>query len=241
MEEKIKVLIVEDEFTIALDLETRLNSMGFNVIANASSYNDAIMHLAEKEFDIAILDINLNDKKSGIDVAKVINEKFDIPVIFLTAYTDDSFFRETLPTNPMGYITKPFKDADLKHNISLAIEKFKNKTSDIPQINDDNGNFIFVKDGSKLVKIEVNDILWIQAVDNYSIIKSTKGKYVSSSNLKTTLEKINDSNIVRIHKSHAVAVNRIDKIENGMVYIKSDFLGISRKYKDDLMKKFKLL
>ncbi|MBN2893573.1 MAG: response regulator [Bacteroidales bacterium] len=241
MEEKIKVLIVEDEFTIALDLENRLTAMNFDVVGNASSYNEALMLLAEKQIDIAILDINLNEKKSGIDIAKIIKEKFNIPVIFLTAYTDDSFFKETLPTNPMGYITKPFKDNDLSHNITLAIERFKNNEPNTLLNESDNKNFIFVKDNNKLIKIDISDILWIQAVDNYSLIKTLKGKFFSSSNLRTTLEKINDENIVRIHKSHAVAIDKIDKIEDNMVYIKSDFFGISRKFKEDLMKKFKLL
>ena len=241
----VKVLIVEDEFTIALDLEERLKKMKFEIVGIAHNYDTALSLLLENEPDISLLDINLGEGKSGIDLAKIINSKFNIPIIFLSAYSDDITFNEAQQANPMGFIVKPFKDVDINHAIKIALQRFK----DIKQISDISKNikteidenFVFIKDKGKITKINKDNILWLEAMDNYTIIHTHSGKHIASSSLKSVIKKLNSSNFFRIHKSHAVALNKISKIEDNLIYINKTYLVISRTYKKDLMEKINLL
>ncbi len=241
----IKVLIVEDEFTIALDLEERLKQMGFEVAGIAGNYDKALSLLLEKEPDIALLDINLGKGKSGIDIAKIIDEKFNIPVIFLSAYSDDKTFEDAQQANPMGFIVKPFKDSDIDHGIKLALQRYKEISEKQTGKNENSytdfkENCIFIKDKGKITKINTSDILWLEAMDNYTIVHTKSGKHIAGSSLKKTLTKLNSPNFLRIHKSHAVALDKITKIEDNLVFINKKYLVISRNYKKELLNKLNL-
>lgn len=116
------ILIVEDEFPIALDLETRVKKLGHQVVAIASNFETAIMDLEKHQPDLVLLDINLGRSKSGIDVAREINQMGWRPFIFITAYSDDFTFRQCLDTNPSGFLIKPVNDKLLFHQIELALK-----------------------------------------------------------------------------------------------------------------------
>lgn len=236
---KVKVLIVEDEFTIALDIETRLINLGYNVVGIALNYDEALPYLLESEIDLTLLDINLEDKKSGIDLGKLILKKFNIPVVFLTAYTDDQTFIKANEANPMGYLNKPFKDSDLDHTIKLAVKQFQNleQSKPVDQAHENiTKDFIFVKHKGQLVKINVNDILWIEALDNYTLIHLNDKKYIANSFLKDMLNTLGD-NFIRIHRSHAVALDKITTIEDNTLFINDIHLSISKSSKSNLLEK----
>ncbi len=243
----ISVLIVEDEYTIALDIEDRLKQMGFSVVGIASEYDKALLILLNKEPDIALLDINLGGEKSGIDLAELIKEKFDIPVIFLSAYSDDATFNKTQVSNPMGFIIKPFRDEDLSHGIKIALQRYKEikkNKNPILQSNvviDSTNDFVFIKDKGQILSVNKKEILWLEAMDNYTIVHLLKGKHIVNLYLKDVLLKLNSRNFFRIHKSHAVALDKITKIEDNLIFIDKIYLIISRNYKKDLMDNLNLL
>ncbi|MCD4794767.1 MAG: response regulator [Bacteroidales bacterium] len=243
----INVLIVEDEYTIALDIEERLKQMKFSVAGIAAGYDKALPILFNKNPDIVLLDINLGDGKSGIDLAELIHKKFDIPVIFLSAYSDDATFKKAQAANPMGFIIKPFKDEDLDHGIKLALQRYKEiKQNDniSRQTNieiNTTDNFVFIKDKGQILRINKKEILWLEAMDNYTIVHILKEKHIVNSFLKDVLAKLNSRNFFRIHKSHAVALDKITKIEDNLIFIDKIYLIISRKYKKELMDRLNLL
>lgn len=232
---KQKILILEDEFSIAMDIEMRLQKMDYEVIGIAHSYNDALPLLLEEDPDICLLDINLNSEKSGIDLGKLILEKFNVPIIFITAYTDEKTFADASEANPMGFITKPFKDADLRNNIELALTKFEARQRKNPEIKTDDYN-IFVKDKGILKKLELNDILWLEAMDNYTIIHTKSGNHIVHAFLKDVVLKLG-SKFMRIHRSHAVAVDKITHLEDNLVYISEEFVTVSQNYRSELLER----
>lgn len=241
----INILIVEDEFAIALDIEQRLQKLGYNSVGIASSYNEASSLLLENNnIDIALLDINLGVGKSGIDLGKMIKEKFNIPIIFLTAYSDDKTFEEAENANPYGYIIKPFNDNDIDRTIKIALQRFKealnnNQQKNEPQ-NNKNVDILFVKDRNNLIKVNICDILWLEAMDNYTIIYTIDNKFIVNQFLKDVLTKLDANKFARIHRSYAVALNKISSIEDNTLYINNKNLNISRKYKKDLLDKIHL-
>lgn len=233
------ILIIEDEFSIAMDMEMRLQKMGYRVVGIATNYKDALAILLEESIDIALLDINLNGDKTGIDIGKIIKEKFNIPIIFITAYTDSKTLNDALEANPMGYITKPFKDADLNSNIQLAFAKFVKTLNDNPELQIE-GKHFFVKDKGVLKKLNTDEILWAEAMDNYTILHTLGGKHIVNAFLKDVLIRLGND-FMRIHRSHAVAIRQITSIEDNLVYIGKTFLVVSQSYKNELMKRVEVL
>ncbi len=119
----LKVLIVEDESIVALDIQSALKKIGVDVVAHAVNYEDALKDVEDYAPDLAIMDINLHDSKDGIETAIDMQKIKRLPVIFLTAFNDDKTISKAIELNPVGYLNKPFKREDLKSLIHLAFFK----------------------------------------------------------------------------------------------------------------------
>jgi len=120
-----KILIVEDETIVALEIRERLESNGFVVVSSVTSGMKAIKCCGSEKPDLVLMDIMLNGEIDGIESAKYISEKYNIPVIFLTANSDSETLRKAKETSPYGYIVKPFNERDLMIGIDIALERFK--------------------------------------------------------------------------------------------------------------------
>lgn len=118
-----KIMIVEDEKIVATDIKKGIEKMGYSVCATASSGADAIKKAEITRPDLILMDIVLKDKMDGIEAAAKIKELYKIPVVYLTAFGEDSILQRAKVTEPYGYIIKPFRDKDLQIAIELSIYK----------------------------------------------------------------------------------------------------------------------
>ena len=118
-----KILIVEDEAIVAMQLEESLKHLGYEVVGVASRGNDAIRIAKDTWPDLILMDIRLEGTMDGIEAAESINMFYNIPVIFLTAYSDDTTISRVIRTRSYGFMTKPFNERTLYSNIELAIGK----------------------------------------------------------------------------------------------------------------------
>lgn len=127
---EFKVLIIEDEPLIAEDIAFVLKKNDYHVSGIAYYEEDAYVEL-EKNPDLVLLDINLNGIQSGIRIAELINEKYQLPFIYLTSYSDKHTIEKAKHTEPSGYLVKPFSDAGLYSAIEIALfnhaQKIKQK------------------------------------------------------------------------------------------------------------------
>jgi CheY-like chemotaxis protein len=123
--EEIKILVVEDENIIALNIKNKLKKLGYSVPSIASTGEEAIKKADITFPDLVLMDIMLKGDMDGVEAARQIRDKFDIPIIYLTAYSDDSILERAKLTEPYGYILKPFKENDLRTSIEVAIHKHK--------------------------------------------------------------------------------------------------------------------
>lgn len=121
--DKKKVLIVEDEEIIALELSTRLERLGYDVCSNASNYKDAIDKALNHDPDLIFMDIRIEGEFDGIETAKKILEKKKIPIIYLTAYADKETIDRAKETVPYGYLVKPVQERDLNIALEMALNK----------------------------------------------------------------------------------------------------------------------
>jgi DNA-binding response OmpR family regulator len=122
MRETNKILIVEDDEIISQVIEWRLNKLGYKVSGKAATGQDAITLTEEISPDAILMDIALKGDMDGIETAKIIKEKFTIPIIFLTASSDEKTLNRVIPFQPAQYILKPFNDDDLRIALRLSID-----------------------------------------------------------------------------------------------------------------------
>lgn len=137
----IKVLIVEDEPLIAKNIGMYLNNNDYEVAGIAYDPDDAFYQLKKQQPDFAILDINLESDKTGIDVADYINRNNFIPFIYLTSYSDKETIEKAKQTNPSGFIVKPFNEKTLYATIEIALSNHAaNSNKHVPGLSADKIN-----------------------------------------------------------------------------------------------------
>jgi class 3 adenylate cyclase/AmiR/NasT family two-component response regulator len=122
---KTKILIAEDEFIIAMDLKKVLEKLGYEVTSFVGKGIDVINRTAIEKPDLVLMDIMLNDKLSGIETAKIIKNQYDVPIVYLTALTDEQTLQQAKLTEPGGYLLKPFDERGLHSAIEIALYKFR--------------------------------------------------------------------------------------------------------------------
>lgn len=119
-----RLLIVEDEIIIAEDLQRRLERLGYEVVGIASSGEEAINIVKEKTPDLILMDIIIQGKMDGIETANNIKYMFDIPIIYLTAFSDEETLKRAKITEPFGYMVKPYRERELSITIEIALYKY---------------------------------------------------------------------------------------------------------------------
>lgn len=204
---EIKILIVEDEPIVALDIKSTLTKLGYTVTDTVTNYDDALSSIRSDEPDIIFMDIHLDNSKSGIETAKEIKKSKDIPIIYLTAFSDDDTMQKAIETNPVGYLIKPFKREELKSSILLGIYKIKNANQE--ETNDEythigfnyyydlkNDNLFYKK---QPIKISVNEKKFLRLLISangqmvpFSTIEEYiwQGDYKSSSAFRTLVYRL---------------------------------------------------
>jgi two-component system cell cycle sensor histidine kinase/response regulator CckA len=118
-----KVLVVEDEALIALDLERRVTRMGFDVVGTADNRDEAVELFLETRPDLVLMDIFIRGPVDGVETARSIGQLGDVPVIFLTAFADSDTVGRAAAVSPYGYLLKPFDDNTLAATVRVALER----------------------------------------------------------------------------------------------------------------------
>lgn len=117
------ILIVEDEALIAVEIESTLRKLGYRIAGKVRNGDKALDMLASTQPDLALLDIDIKGTRNGIDLARIIREKYNFPFVFLTAFSDRDTLNSLMDTMPYGYIVKPFNRGELLTTIELALHK----------------------------------------------------------------------------------------------------------------------
>ncbi len=117
----VKILIVEDEVIVSLDMKTILEGMGVAVTGIARSVDDALASIAANPPHLVLLDISLEGEFEGVDLARVINERWSIPVLFISGHLSDQAVKGLDELNTAGYIVKPFYPINLREAVKSAI------------------------------------------------------------------------------------------------------------------------
>jgi DNA-binding LytR/AlgR family response regulator len=375
----LKIMIVEDEIIVAKDIQRILKKLGYEAFDPFANGKKALDSIEKLNPDIILLDINLKSSEiDGIMVAEQVHQHYQIPFIFLTAFSDKTTLERAKLTEPYGYIIKPFEEDDIRTAIEIAFYKYtkdlemqnkgnrfaaaldnlevaviitdsnekvifinkmaetitgclkqealgkdisiamKNSNSETKGVfktlahtvvgdnnqkkegdaevsisngaadhkvivntfpiltvnNKINGcafvmtsggrrdsvqessadknlfnfleniyanNSFFVKKDSRFVKVNFQDILWIEALDNYVIIKtSSKEQFILHSSMKDIEAKLPQMNFARVHRSYIVQLEKINALEENACIVDGNRIPIGKSYKDNLMSRLNL-
>lgn len=189
---KTKILITEDEFIVSKNLENKLSHLGYDIIGVATSGEEALEKIRENVPDLILMDIMLAGKMDGIETANIIKNKYNIPLIFLSAYSSQEIYRRAQITEPYAYIIKPFEERELEINISIALYKHKaEKEIELKQRKLETLN----ENLDKLVQDRTSDLL-IRNAALQKEIKDRKNAEENESRLSRVIEQAEDHIII---------------------------------------------
>ena len=247
----INILVTEDESIVRKDIERCLGNLGYNVIASADNGEDAISLAMKHKPDLALMDIMIKGEMSGIAAAEEIKRNMDIPVVFLTAYADESTLNEAKMAEPHGYILKPFKDVDIQTAIEMALHKhgkereMKQETEFLRSMAEhkEDSDVIFVKNRSRLVRVKNEDLLFVEALKDYVVVHTRSESYTIHSTMKDVETKLGAKDFIRVHRSFIVNIDAIESIKYAMITIEGmdKEIPVGGSYKDALAERIKLL
>lgn len=247
----IRILIVEDDPFIAQEITDYLYDLGYGVAAICRSVQQSKKVLEKELPDLILLDIELEGKENGVDLAAFIRQqKLPIPIVFLTSQTDPRIIASVKTTCPDGFIVKPFDERDLATNIEIALYRHSLEQTPLEErlantsVQQDFvwNNFYFVRSKNTLLKIDTQRIIWVEAEDNYTHLWLDKNEhYLVSSTLKQIEDKLPKTNFIRIHRTYLINLQYLDKIEDQFVHLGKKALPIGKSYKQELFQRLSLL
>ncbi|PRZ01999.1 LytTR family DNA-binding domain-containing protein [Marinilabilia salmonicolor] len=252
MSNKISILIVEDEFMIAEDIAMRLEDMGYEVAEKIDNVDEAIAWLDENKVDIMLVDVNLRGTKTGIDLGRIVNERFHIPFVFLTSLANHEVVEMARQVNPAAYLLKPFNDRQVKVSVDMALQNFygdSGRQSGEPnEVNDEKEEYVlkmpgclFLRKSTSYHKVNFSDILWLEAESNYTTIHTKTEKYTYSVVLKSFEEKLLPKDFMRVHRSFIVNLSNVTGFEGNTLFIDKTRIPVTRAAQEKVFKHFRVI
>jgi DNA-binding LytR/AlgR family response regulator len=257
--QKVNVLIVEDESIVAMDLAAGLERDGYHVVGMADNTSEAIDIFSKHEVDIVLMDVQIIGETDGIDTAAALLKIKYVPIIFLTAFTDQKTVDRVKNICPAAFLSKPYSIANVRISIDLALSNFaiankpqtggklvSIKGQDVESLPKEKDTILqlhdhlFVKQHYRFVKLKIDDILYIESLNNYISIVTTSQKFSIRMQLSELLEKLIIKNIVRIHRSYAVNILAIQSFNDQEVIVGKTELPIGKMYKEDFWQQFNM-
>lgn len=236
---EVRILIVEDEALVAMDMAAMLTQIGYEVLDPAYSYEEAVSRMEAEKPDIVLSDINLGSGKSGIDFAQLIRSKYKLPLIFITSYSDKDTVAKAAATQPNGYLIKPFSQQDLFASIEVALASFTGskveQTGPVSIVNDS----LFVKTDTHFVKVNVADILWLESDHNYLYLVTEKVKHIVRSSFRDFMANLPVNDFMQVHKSYIVNLKKIESFSHTEIVMNKASIPLSRNFKDELFERLK--
>ena len=245
------ILIVEDELLIAAEIARALKRLGHTPLEPVDNSEDVLAVLAQETVELILMDVNIAGDCDGVATALLVRRQFAIPVIFLTARSDQATLNRAKLARPVGYLLKPFTDDSLRAQVELGLYTAYQKPPSRPIAEADLSpaslpspptiaNYLFVRKGSGYVKVAINDILYFEALQNYVRLHTALGTFVFDSTLKELEQKL-PSCFFKTHRSHIVNLDHVQAYEDGCVLLGTDYIPVSRSCKEDLKNRLHLL
>jgi DNA-binding LytR/AlgR family response regulator len=231
----INCVIIDDEPLARKGLREYISDVDFlNLAGEYDNPLKATEMISRGEAQLLFLDIQM-PKITGLDFMKTLQRP--VPVIFTTAFPQ--YALDGFDLNALDYLVKPisfdrFLKAALKAKEYYEVRQ-KNDIDKTPAA--EAGDYFFIKADNKLVKVSFNDILFIEALQNYVVVHTQEKKLITYLTFKSVEEYLPSSQFIKVHKSFIVSATKIDSIEGNDIRIGQHQIPISRNLKDEVMEK----
>jgi two-component system LytT family response regulator len=239
----LQILILEDNID---DAQTIINLLSKEyVITLVNTLKKAKDIIASSQFDLAIIDINIDGKLNGIEFAKYIqNSTESIPFLFLTSMQSRMVFDQAKLTQPFTYLLKPFNDLELQYSIELAIEKYFLQKNTLLNVSKEkrvllSSEFIFVKKKCSVKKVSISTINYIKFENKYCELISDDETYLIKLSLTCIKDILPKNSFKQIHRNYIVNIQKIKEIyfqDNLILLNNGDSIPISERYKTKFIK-----
>jgi DNA-binding LytR/AlgR family response regulator len=234
---KLKILVVEDDHFLAEELVADLIDLGYNPLPYQTESTGVVTVIKSDAPDVILMDIELDGSIDGIDLTRIINGKYNIPIIYMTA-TNDKYLKDAIQTEHSAFLSKPYMQPQLKISIERAI------MMQIEHISkQETNNRIFVKQGESYIAISVDDILYIEAQEWESLVTTSTGERLVKVSFANLEKQIRNTTLLRVQRSFIINPEKVSEIAvNGTtVKIKNKYLRISKNYIPNLADLFKII
>ncbi|MEZ4911867.1 MAG: response regulator transcription factor [Saprospiraceae bacterium] len=220
------ILIVEDDHMIAGELRNQLTELGYHHLTTRHNANDVLQNYYPDAADFVIMDIGLSGSHmDGISLAHKLLQIKKVPLIFLSAFSDEHTLSRAKEVTHMAYLVKPCSTRQLFVSIENALNSFytykpTNHSIQEPSCPLFSGqNHFYAKKNSHYERVNIDDILWIESTRGGIYIHSIFGKYMITTTLASFERQVQHRNLIRIHKSHIINKNRVTAINDKEVII----------------------
>lgn len=236
--EKIKVIIVEDKSLIAESLKSTLVKHEMEVTGVFDKGEDVLEMMETDLPDLILMDIQLAGAMDGISTAKVISEKYSLPIIYLTDFEDEETVQRAIKTRPANYLGKPFNEQQLIRAINIAFASFNDTGKAKKSILQ---NHIFIRVENVHKKIAIEDIVYLEADGAYCNLYTDDQKYLQCISMNHVLEQLNHPHFIRIHRSTVINANKVTELEGNQVRLGKHTVDMSRSLRDKLLAHLRFL
>jgi DNA-binding LytR/AlgR family response regulator len=241
----LNVLIVEENERTGNELKGMLKSLDHHVVGQAKNAVEAMEMIDEHDPEFLIINICVNDKHDGIYLGSKLKDCYHIPYIFTSSDPDDTeLIQKAILEKPFGFVLKPYdaKDIDTAMQIALAqFEEVNRLEQDLRQQTANKVSSIFLKVNSRLVNINLSDILWIECKGDYAVFKTEDQSFIIHSTMKNIEQKLSSSQFLKVHRSFIINLDKIVDIEDSNLVISDRVIPISRNNKESLFNSINML
>ncbi|MCB0475283.1 MAG: response regulator transcription factor [Flavobacteriaceae bacterium] len=222
----IKCIIIDDEPLAVSIIEKYLKEFqDFEILSTFSNPVEAIERIEMKDVDVVFLDINM-PKMKGLDFVR--NLIYKPNIVITTAYRE--FAAESYDLDILDYLIKPIPFERFLKTISKIKQQINLQRGFNPDEDMNPDSYIFLKVDKKMVKINFDDILYIESLKDYIKVFTSAGNYVAHKSISSITDELPSKKFLRIHRSYTISIDRVSYVEGNMVDVASKRLPIGRKY-----------
>ena len=237
----LSIYIIEDEPLFLNKMLMLVEKLGYDLSGNTDNSDTAVAEIQKLKPDLILVDIDIAGTMDGVQVVEKLDESMRVAVIFVTSYSDEATFERVKRVNPYAFITKPFDADNLQRTIELALNSSGKKENSEEWSSDVLfKDSIFIKNRSRIEKLPIDEILYLEVEDRYSTVYTEGGKkFVLRMSIGDLQEKLPTDAIVRTHRKYSVNLSKITSIDvqDNLIYIGEVSIPISRSYKEVLLEK----
>lgn len=224
-----RILIVGDRDSTRADIARLLADLGHTVVGQVGEGEGAIQLISATRPDVVLMDMMLSGEMNSTNAAQIIQTRYDIPVIFLTAFTDDALINRARVVQPYGMISKPLKMIDVHAAIQMAVYKHA-RNADLVRERDmlhqraSTGQVqpFFLKQGGRHIRLHLRDIRFVEALRDQVALHVKDERLIAHTTLRNIEMRLPPEQFMRVHRSYIVRLDKIASVLMPDIILEND-------------------